>query len=509
MIKRKIISPKFRRHKRIKHRSPATAVVPEVGMPDDFSVPIEDAIVVATESELAHKKERREKFLKGSRTTGYIIVGLLIFAFALGAIWYFTRSEAEAPVMASSQLKISLLGAELSMVDGVVQTSIDNKTWQDGRLGDQISEGQYVRAKEYSRATIKLGDGSVLRIDNNSVAKVDILEDKTIAVTNLAGNVYTRLVESDREMSVNVADESYVSTNAAYVTRNGKDVKGAEVYGGKIKLTKSELAVPEGMYYYTETKDTNSRNKVSNIPFEKISLDKFLIWNYELDKQTEEFKKSMGFMANIDSILARQAQAEAQKKDQDAGTSDNIKLKASTYDAGINLSWTLMNMKAPKGYRVVKGTNINPVNGAGESTSISDPNITTYNWGIKDGKTYHFRVCVVDENGCEAYSNDVEVVAPNNSLPEPKGSLELVYAKGTTFNWKLSSDGIAPYGYKLVWSKVANQPYSEIKDTSKFYNASLNSGSIDATAGSYFVRVCMYKADDCVNFSNEISVIVP
>jgi cytoskeletal protein RodZ len=97
---------------------------------------------------------------------------------------------------------------------------------------------------------------------------------------------------------------------------------------------------------------------------------------------------------------------------------------------------------------------------------------------------------------------ETQKIAPT----QPTGTLNLISAGGKNVGWTL--DGNALYGLKLVWSATSGPAYPG--SNAKYYPAgSTTSASVDAEAGSYYVRVCMYYEGKCLNYSNEIYITIP
>lgn len=94
---------------------------------------------------------------------------------------------------------------------------------------------------------------------------------------------------------------------------------------------------------------------------------------------------------------------------------------------------------------------------------------------------------------------------PKKDSPAPTGTLSLASAGGKNVSW--STNGSALYGYKLVWSSSPSPVYPTNNPT--FYDAKATSGSVNASSGTYYVRVCMYHNSSCMNYSNEVTVTIP
>lgn len=185
-------------------------------------------------------------------------------------------------------------------------------------------------------------------------------------------------------------------------------------------------------------------------------------------------------------------------------------LSGTKVDGGISFTWNISGISVSKGFKLVKGSSANPTYGSKSSDAvyIESSSKRSYTWAIKDGQTYHFRICVYTGSGCSNYSNDITVTAPTKPVSEaPTGTLTLSSAGGNDVSWVLS--GSAPYGFKLVWSATNTEP-AYGTDSATFYDKTATSGSITPqTSGAHYVRVCMYYDGTCKNYSNTVTINVP
>jgi hypothetical protein len=183
-------------------------------------------------------------------------------------------------------------------------------------------------------------------------------------------------------------------------------------------------------------------------------------------------------------------------------------LYGTKVDGGISFTWNVSGVDVSKGFKLVKGTSPNP-SYPGSDGVFLESSKRSYTLSVKDGKTYHFRICAYNGSGCSAYSNNVAVTAPlkegSTSGEKPTGTLGLSHAGGTGFSWALN--GSAPYGYKLVWATTPGPVYPGSSAT--FYDKGTTSGNISAGSGTYYVRICMYYEGGCKNYSNEVTITLP
>jgi hypothetical protein len=187
--------------------------------------------------------------------------------------------------------------------------------------------------------------------------------------------------------------------------------------------------------------------------------------------------------------------------------SNSFVLYGTKVDGGISFSWNVSGVDTSKGFKLVRGTSANPTYPGGDGVFLESSK-RSYTWSIKDGKTYHFRICAYNGSGCSSYSNNVTVTAPlkeGSSSEKPTGTLGLSHTGGTGFSWTLS--GSAPYGYKLVWATSPGPAYPGSSAT--FYDKNSTTGYISGSSGTYYVRICMYYEGGCQNYSNEVTITLP
>lgn len=94
----------------------------------------------------------------------------------------------------------------------------------------------------------------------------------------------------------------------------------------------------------------------------------------------------------------------------DGDYASKVSLSASQDGDNVKLKWDISGGDAPKGFKVVKSKDTNPVYPGDDYKYLSDDDTRKYTWkDLKEGKTYHFRVCIYKGGKCGTYSNDVKV----------------------------------------------------------------------------------------------------
>ncbi len=484
----------------LKDEAPADEEVTDEQEPENAPAPV-----------IAPTTVKQSFFSKHKMLVFVGIVGVLLVATA--AAYVAMTGSKEEPVETTAQKKsVVLLGAEASVVDGAAEVSKDGKTWVVLKAGDAVAVGQTVRTAADGRVVIAIDDGSALRVNNSSEVKVVSLQTKNVTFSNENGEVYARVVPSDRAFVVAVNDETYTAKGTAYKTVNREDSQGVEVYHSAVAVGVAKTDVAEGKRYYQVNPDAALVKKTTDIPTDQLTTDAFLVWNLEQDKKTTEYADKLGYLTTLEQKKAEAAQkaaaAAAAAKAVAPTSTAGIKLTAAKTDTGVKLSWTLSGVTAEKGFKLVKSKNANPTFGVDDATYVSSSTTRSYTWTLKDGKTYNFRVCTYTGDSCTNYSNNASATAPlyTSTYPTPSGSVTLSQVGGKNVEWELN--GSAPNGYKLVWGTSQNPTYGS--SSAAFYDKGATSGAIEASAsGTYYVRICLYTGSGCTIYSNQIPVIIP
>lgn len=202
------------------------------------------------------------------------------------------------------------------------------------------------------------------------------------------------------------------------------------------------------------------------------------------------------------------------KRETDDGASGStstqkITLSGTKVDSGVSLSWNVSGLDTSHGFKLVKSTDANPVYPGDNYQYLSNGATRKYTWSIKDGKTYHFRVCQYLENGtCGVYSNDITVKAPTSGTGAVTG-ISLSAYSGNKVKWTVN--GYSDQGFKVVWSKNTNPTYPTRSGDKYDYipeSTATVSNTLEAFdgAGTYYVRVCEYLGGACGVYSNQITV---
>lgn len=451
----------------------------------------------------------------------------LLILSLIGGIYY---------IQYTSKLK---LGVVIAYTEGDVEYQKNDGGWKTADIGFNLGEGDQVRVLSLGRAILNLDDGSAIRLNSDTLIKLDDLSPNNIVVSNIKGEIYTRVSKSKRTFLVKTPAASYQALGTAFKTLHNDDRQGVEVYESQVKILgadkNKDLLVYEGnQYYMVNAKKPDVQNAVTQIKIEDIKKDEFTAWNKEQDEKVAEFKDKLGIL-NALSTPTPTSEPTVTLKSTELPTvtlkptstpkpthapeptrvesgNGTITLTGSAVDNGILLKWTVVDMTTDSGFKIIKSKQINPVYPGNDFQYLSSPSAREYKWNIKDGETYHFRVCKYLGGSCVSYSNDISVKAPSGNSSESTGNVSSITLKSEGENrvsWTVN--GTSPKGFKVVWSKNSNPTYPLRNDQDKYHyfdSPSKRDDTLESFAGSgtYHVRVCEYLGGSCGIYSNEIEI---
>lgn len=454
------------------------------------------------------------------RRLKFIIPTLLVVVLAVGGgFLVFSQNNKES--------KVNKLGAEVAFYEGDLEFMNEDGGWSDVIANTAVNENSSLRMSGEGLAVINIDDGSSVRINSNSSFSFKSLDANRIVIANDAGEIYTRVVKSDRQFIVETPEATYESLGTAYKTINKNDVQGVEVYHSKVKVNtndKKEIIVNEGSKVYVKN-ETAKIGEVQNIDATKLAQDKFVQWNKEQDKK--DFSNELGILKDKvveetkESVNTETKPVETQPNTvaQPAPKPAPAPAPAPAPTGTITISnvvpmssafkvfWSTANLNASQGYKVVYATSPNPTFGINSAQYESNPGATFSSVGGLTSGTYYVRVCMYTGSGCTNYSNQVSVSV---TAPAPISSVSLSAGSGTSVNWSVV--GEQAEGFKLVYSKNPSPAYpTGVLTFANFYDKNQRTGNISANDGSgtYYVRTCVYNGGACGVYSNEITMVLP
>lgn len=435
-----------------------------------------------------------------------VLLLTLLSLLAAGAAYMFfiKKDSGDAGVPNTATVETLRLGVAPGLVEGAVEYSTDTgTTWQTIALDTDLKEGDQVRTLNDGRVVLLVDDGSAVRLTNNSSIELTSLDVANVVVTNLSGEVYSRVTASTtRTYTVAAADSSYTAKGTAYRTFNTATKKGVEVFHSSVGVDKT-TDVAEGSAYFKLSDQKEKENVVSAIDLTALKKDEFMKWNQQQDKKEAEFANALGVLVEFDKpdptpppvVIPTPAPKSA------------ITLSGSVSEYSANFSWKVTGVDTSQGFKLVKSKTSQTPTYPTDSAAYVEAGKTSYSLYLGDGKTYYFRICAYRGSSCESYSNTVTITTPVKPKPLVETGAVNMTISGDSASWTFA--GTAPYGFKLVMS-TSTSPTYQTAPLKKFTNGTstdLPDGLVSGT--TYYTRVCKYTEGDCVDYSNELTYIAP
>ncbi|MDQ6985579.1 MAG: FecR family protein [Candidatus Dojkabacteria bacterium] len=442
----------------------------------------------------------------------------IVFVVALAAL-FITNKDSDDKSENENIAEGTFLGAEVAFYDGDLELMNESGGWDDYSEGYVLEEGDSLRIAGAGRAAVNFDDGSAIRLNSNTEVTLSSLDPQNIVISNNSGEVYSRVVKSDRDFSIVADDIRYHSLGTAYKTINKENKKGVVVYESKVEIlginNNGDILVNQGEEFFLVNVDApETANKVQTVNVDDLDKDEFIQWNKTQD--SVEFKNNLGI---LDKANFKAESVTVEESNVVEVSTGNISASGYPTEEGVMINWEISEgLDVSKGFKVLKSFEPNPTfRGNAAANYISDSSVRTYFEPVQDGKSYHFRVCRYTGGSCDSYSADIVIQAPlvqvkdepkTNPVPvNDSASISLsgsATADGITLNWSVS--GSAPQGYKVVKSLSPNPAYG-IDDATYIGDENQKSHYISVKDGkTYNFRVCIYTGNGCDSYSNNIAV---
>jgi hypothetical protein len=400
--------------------------------------------------------------------------------------------------------KVTTLGAEIALTEGVVEISRDGAAnWTETPGSESVANLDYIRTKEDSRAIILFDDGSVARLDENTEVYLSSLEREGLELTLVTGQVYTRVVESEElTFTVVTANERFESLGTAFKTATDGTKDTLDVYQSSVNVASENVEITEGNSYNTEDK------KQTAIDLDALQDDEFAQWNKEKDTENEQFKDKLGVLAKE---VKKETEQESAPSSEQSNVVPKITLSGATDTKGVKLTWTLENVNASNGFKIVRASGDTTPTYSEDEAQYVGAKAREHVWQDENGGSYYYRVCVYRESGaCDTYSNAVQLTSPKVEKEVVKSGKVNLSIDESTLSWNLVG-GTAPHGFKIVLSEDNNPLYPE--DSVLYVGPSATSAVLnEKVAGTYKVRICKYTTlageAGCADYSNQVTYTV-
>lgn len=388
--------------------------------------------------------------------------------------------------------------AMVSLLDGQASSSSDGETWQALANRSKLEQGDIISTEPGSRLAVAFSNGSVIRLDESTVVKIEELALDSIKLSHQSGSTYNRSTDDDT-YEIEINGQTAAGTEAAFQTISTATDKGLRTLYGSVNAY--QVTVNEGKQYFQQHADPLYLQKITDISVKDTKADAFLLWNLEQDEKDAGFKHQLGFWTKV------KATVEPERSDQIGGS---ITLTAENTDKGTRLSWTIKDMNAFDGFQIVRSPSSPlPFYGKDEARHVKMMS-RSLEWSSTSSGMFSYRVCAYQaaDDNCINYSNAVAIEAVNTP-PEPvkSGKVELFISDGV-INWQF--EGTAPHGFHALVSEEEDPVYPGDAD---YYGQAPHELKL-RDSGTYYVRVCKSTGSDsiqggCLDYSNQVIWIVP
>jgi hypothetical protein len=438
------------------------------------------------------------------------IIGLLLIAGACIASIVVIKNTGVKPET-SSQITPTpvVFQARVTYLVGNAWKIVESRRMEI-REGDELTQGDELITDPNTRLVLTLDDGSVIRIDENSKAILSELTPSSIVLSNEKGIVFLRVIKDAKHtFAVKAKNYTVTSMGTAFSVENEDELK-IKVYEStvSIKENASFAASGSGEVEVKENQQWQEKKKTAEaLSGSEVTKNTFLAWSVKEDNIVTPKPTA--------KPIEEKTETKTESKTSNSAGTGTITLTGNAQGEGIALSWQVSgDLNVASGFKIVKATSENPVYPGDPYQYLSSSGTRSYTWSLKDGQTWHFRVCQYINGVCGVYSNDVALKAPSGgeSTSTQVKAISLTAEKSESNKVSLSwnVDGNSPLGFKVVWSKNSGPVYpSRDGDQYHYYSESgKRSDEVSSLDGgtTYYFRVCEYLGGKCGLYSNEVSI---
>jgi len=439
-----------------------------------------------------------------------LLIGIFLATLSLTA-YYFLFTGKKSPVDETLQTQEVAVEKSLSVyvsyLSGTAWQIVDDRKIEI-KEGDTLKQGAEILTEENTRTVLLFDDGSIVRLDEDTLITLDEIMPEKIMISEENGNIFSRIQKDANHKFIVRASDVYIESLGTAFSVENRDEVIIKVFEDKVKVKETfgeEIEVEE------KQKWDNTDKQKEEISGEDIKDDDFINWSIN---EEVEIKEKLATVLEK-PIVEKPAKEEFPKEK--PALSYSIKLSGKALDDGIFLSWAVSGIDVSKGFKVVKSLSANPTFPGDGYIYVSDSSYRNYKLSLKDGKEWHLRACRYRGDGtCDTYSNEVVVKAPYVKGEKSEGSnvdslsLKLIKKSDSKVRLEWDVDGKSNNGFKVVWSRNSGPTYPT-RDGDKFHYLSDSNTRSDAVSGldsgkKYYFRVCEYLGGKCGTYSNEKSI---
>jgi len=445
----------------------------------------------------------------------WIIVVVILIAMAGFGYWYyvnyFSKIDFSKPNQESLNINqpgeefVKTLAASLAASEGDVQANLQNKGYEKALLDTILRPGDQLKTGLQSNAIIKLENGSILRLGENTEIALQNLAEKNILIEQFKGRTYHNISQANN-YQIKYANvlATALGTKFEFITNPDKNYVTVLDFENKVKveiLDNQEMLLAVRLDPNEKALlDLNAAKK------DRLKIDKFDLKNLE---------KAPWYKWNFDADLGLNEKLIDQEPDFST-TTESLELAVSSKDNGVYLSWSIYNLDDFKGYKIVRSEKNTEAKFSDNEVikSSSSKELNSYlDSGAEKGKNYYYRICVVkttDKIVCGNLANielaqtEKDMVAP--AMPLLSGEITV---SGVNLNWTPNTE--EDFGeYRVLKSLTNSNPtlpaigYLAIKNKGQesYLDKEVNITSV----GNVYYRVCSLDVSGNSACSNVVTV---
>jgi len=442
----------------------------------------------------------------------WIIIIIILIAIICFGYWFYINyfSKIEFPKQTENLNQpaeefIKTLSATLSASEGDVQADLQNKGYEKALLDTIIRPGDKIKTGLQSNAIIKLENGSILRLGENTEITLQNLAEKNILMEQLKGRTYHNISQTNN-YQIKYANvlATALGTKFEFITNPDKNYVAVLDFENKVKV---EILDNQEMLLAARL----DPNEKALLDLNAAKKDKLKIDNFDL----KNLEKDPWYKWNFDADLGLNEKLIDQEPDFST-TTESLELAFSSKDNGVYLSWSIYNLDDFKSYKIVRSEKNTEAKFSDNEVikSSSSKELNSYlDSGAEKGKKYYYRICVVKTNdkivcgnlaNIELAQTEKDMIAP--AMPLLSGEITV---SGVNLNWTPNTE--EDFGEYRVLKSLTNSNlnlpsigYLAIKN--KGHESYLDKEVNITSVGNVYYRVCSLDVSGNSACSNVVTV---
>jgi len=385
---------------------------------------------------------------------------------------------------------VTFANARLSDCEGNVEMKRSGSDeWVEATVGEKLNEGDILQTSDNSRAIVSLMDSDDIRLNSRSSIEIVSLNKEDIVIEQLAGESYNRIIENgESPYTIKSQGVNARAVGTAYIFSTNESERTVSVYvfESKVELEfndkNEDLAELHKAIINTEDEDI----EIGEIEEDEYKSD-FALWNKEKDKDMgischDEYSPTIEITSPENGSITDDESIEVTgivKKSESGYNLRKIKINDQIYTE----------MTDGKGFDTESGefkVYVDLVEGAN--------NITIKAYDIYWNESEEVTLTITRN-----ISNPVSKYFYISDISSNDGN---IYVKWVMTGFE------APDGFKIVKAEHTNPVYPG--DDFQY----LSDGGVreynwtGVTAGTYYIRVCIYNGSICTRYTANKTVTV-